>query len=168
MKVVGLIFAASSFILFAAIKLRAYRDRIMTVQEVLDFLQRIKQELSSMPAPMQDMFLNIAEKNPNGKNIFLKLAEDMNLLGEKCFYDIWKENIIAFFPQLSIDEKHEIISLGAGLGFSSTQMQIKLIENCEELLSETVREEKNAYPKIHKLYIGLSAAAAAALIIVFI
>ena len=169
MKITGLLLTAASFIFFALVRLKIFKDRIQIIQRTLQFIQSIKRELAAEPVPMPEMFYNISKKLGSGENaIFLKLSEDMEMLGEKSFYEIWKSNIPEFFPGLLEDEEYEIIKLGSSLGLYAVEIQIENITRCEIYLAEIMQKEKEAYPQIHKLYMGLSAAAAAALIIVFI
>lgn len=169
MKLTGLLLIAASFIFFALVRLKLIKDRIQIIHKALLFIQSIKRELAAEPVPMPEMFYNIAQKLGSGENaVFAKLSEDMDMLGEKSFYEIWKDNITKYFPGLLENEEFELIKLGSSLGIYAVEIQIENITRCEIYLAEIMQKEKEAYPQIHRLYMGLSAAAAAALIIVFI
>ena len=169
MKLVGLLFLAASFLGFTLVRLNTYNLRFSILKRLISFLEHIERELSVQPVQLQEMFSAIAGKvRTEDSAIFFRLSEALELLGDKGFQEIWEENIDFFFSSLSVDEKHEIYRIGAKLGFCPVEMQLKCISGCRKYFTEILQKEKKDYPQNRKLYLGLTAAAAGAMIIVFI
>jgi len=169
LKSVGLFLIAASIICSAMVRLKIYRQRISAMQHIIAFLRAIKRKLSVEPAPMREMFLSIEEQScGTEKSFFGKISEDLNMLGERSFFDIWCANIEIFFPELLRSERYELNNLGSVLGSCPVDMQLAYVSSCEEYFMQILHRDKLQYPQKQKLCIGLSAAAAAAVIIVFI
>lgn len=169
MKLAGLLLMAGSFLLFAFVRLGNYKERLEDLKKAILSTQHIKNELSVQPAIIQEMFNNIAKRCSGEERMFFEnMSEEMNMLGDRSFYDIWKDNVNSYFSQLCDDERYELIKLGSNLGSCPVDMQIAYISHCQIFMEEILQKEKAQYPQIHRLYIGLSAAAAATVIIVFI
>lgn len=169
MKIIALVLAAASTLSFALIYLKSFGEKLAAVQSVIEFLRGINRALSVEPAPMQEMFHSLAERSAGREcEIFRHISGDLDLLGEKSFYKIWCDNIAFFYPELLQNERNELTNIGASLGICPVDMQIKHISDCEVFFADILQSDRARYPQIKKLSIGLSSAAAAAIIIVFI
>jgi len=169
LKIIALILAAASTVGFGLTYLKSFREKLAATKSVIEFLRGINRALTVEPVPMQEMFQSMAERSSGREcEIFRHISKDLDLLGEKSFYTIWCDNIALFYPELLQNERNELNNIGASLGICPLDMQIKHISDCEVFFTEALQRDMTRYPQIKKLSIGLSSAAAAAIIIVFI
>ena len=159
MKIIGMLFIVASAMFFSFEKSASEERRILLIEELLRFIERIRGEISRYLRPLSEISASFSSELLSDIG-FLKDIEEKGV-GEA--YKNLKRKI-----RFSEEEGRILERFFSMLGHGYAEEEIKLIDATVSELSEHLKRERENLPKQKKLSVTLSCSAALALIILLI
>ena len=129
------------------------RRRVKTLSDFIATFVTIRAEITIRAATIPEIMENLGRSSPHTvRPFYARVGENMHLIGERSFADIWRRNI-GRSGELGLKEEElaEIIALGASLGRYDAKEQESAINLCISRLNallEVAREEARTGGKL--------------------
>lgn len=156
MKIIGLVLLTAAAAAVGIFKASELKKTVDMLSELIAFLELMRNEICTRRTPMKQLLS--ANTLPEYKCIqpfTSALVEQLKLLGNMSFFQIWTECVNKNILLISEESKNCLISLGSSLGRYDAQLQAAAIDRC---ISELGREYKGLCANLksnQKMYIGL-------------
>ncbi len=128
------------------------KNRITVMEETLFFLNSLMSEIEFSKMNIPEILSSLSEREAVRNLTFLGRFSDFGLYGD--FRKEWCEGISSFSCYKS-EEKEKMLQLGAFLGTTDTESQIKTLKlyfNYFENYRENAVSEFNKYGKVSSLF----------------
>jgi len=169
MKMLGFLLISLSSALCGLCYISLKKDRVSELEAFSDMLTLMQGELLCRLSPLTELAAKLSENTEGKAGSFLKiLALNLEMLGERAFYDIWCESLNVCVSELNKNELEAIKSLGNILGRYDVKTQTKAIDEVIEVLKRSALCEKDQLPQLKRLSMGISASAGAILAILLV
>lgn len=123
---------------------------------LISMLELLKGEICTRRAPMDEVFAVLEEGAAKPVRQFVSgAAEQLELLGEHSFAELWSGCAEKYLQQLSPASMSCVKSLGSSLGRYDAEMQCAAIERCMALLSQEQQDFKSGLNANKRMYIGI-------------
>lgn len=156
MKTAGAALLILGAILGASARLKALRQDISALSDVLFMLDIMESELSASASALPVMALALEGRCRGQARAFLRaLSAELSKLGEQDFASIWNGCVRNTLPSLEKTELTELERLGAVLGRCELGMQLRAIKRCSEHFRFALELSRRDYPQKQKLSLGL-------------
>lgn len=144
--------------------------RVRAISGIIFALEVMKSEICDRLTPMPALMEMLSEQTDAPVNNLFALCEhQMNNLGAKSFYFIWK-NAVEASPQMELrtQEAHTLIELGHVLGRYDTQEQASIISSTIRRFEHYLKlaeQERKSQGKLHAA-LGVAAGFFAVIILI--
>ena len=143
--------------------------RINCLRQICAALDTLRGELGEKCQPLPDAFRQLRSCCGKETLRFISfIADGFSLLGERSFYEIWQEGVLSCLPQLSREEKNELIPLGSVLGRYELSQQSAALSYSASSLREEWKRQKMLLQKERKLCLGIPMALGILLILLLL
>lgn len=131
---------------------KKYKQREEELEEIKVALNLFKTKIKFTHDTLPEVFYEISQKikNPNIKNIFFNISEQMKEYPAEV---AWENEIEKSNSNLNVDDKNSVKTLSKLLGQLDLEGQIGRIEITEELIQKQIKEalfEKNKNEKLYR------------------
>ncbi len=169
MKLLGFLLISFSSALCGLCYVSSKKDRISELESFADMLGLMRGELTCRFSPLTELAAKLSENSVGKAASFLKvLTLNLEMLGERVFYDIWCESLNVCVSELDKSEAEAVKALGNILGRFDVETQAVAIDEVTAILKKSISEEKSQLPQLKRLSLGVSASAGAILAILLV
>ncbi len=169
MRAAGLFCLAAAFLIAGICAVGEKRRRLRGLGELCGALELLQGELELREASLPELCRELKERGTGlGSRLFSRVEASMSMIGEASFSSLWNACVENCCGEQETAVRAELRRMGASLGRYDTGTQLRAIRSCEAALSRRREEQERAFSGERKLWLGLSAAAGALLVLVLI
>ena len=148
---------------------RERQSRLRTLRELLSVLEQLQGELELRSPPLPELFAQLALSAQGETSGFLRsMAEDLDQLGERSFFELWRQRVLCCLASLPPTARDELIRLGMVLGRLDLEAELRGLSACRAVLGRELEQLRSQAPARRRLILGLSAAAGLVAVILMI
>jgi len=142
--------------------------RIDILSDVVLSLNVLLNEISFGRTAFEDIFSRLGKINGDTGDFYKNCCEDMKTVPRIPLDEIWQMNIEKLFrgTASASRERDIMVSLGHELGMSDYNAQVRSISYAIKELSDIEKEARNISDKKCRMYMGLSVALSAMVVII--
>ena len=171
LKIIGsicILFGCSAVGFCLVDQMRKRLQELLFLRKQLAFMEgEIRHGLRNLPEIMFSM-----EQRCTGewKVFFHRVAEKMYEEKNAPLTEIWKDTMreVLQVSRLTVKQKKEWEELGENLGYLDCEMQLVLLQICQEHFQDFIREEQEKYKKHARLYQTMGGMSGIFLVVIFI
>lgn len=148
---------------------RERQNRLRTLRELLSALEQLQGQLELRSPPLPDLFAELADCAQGECCGFLRgIAEDLDQLGERSFYELWRRQVQRCLVSLPPTARDELIRLGTVLGRLDLEAELRGLSACRKVLGGQLEQLRSQEPSRRRVILGLSAATGLVAVILMI
>ena len=168
MRILGVVSVMSASVGMGILSVRQKNRRLHRLRALFDAFVFLTGELAGKQAPLPELVRSCCQYAQGDiRPFFQQLSEGLQRLGEKSFYDIWKETAMRL-SLLTERERRELIALGKQLGRTELPRQLAALDGFCRFLSTTLDREERMIRNDRKLFLCIPSAMGALLTILLL
>lgn len=169
MRMVGFVLLQLAALLFALRQIGCKKREEEGLASFCAMLEQLVGLLGSEAAPMPELISALILRSDGCASAFLQtLAGSMDRLGERCFFELWKNALDASSIALEPEDRQTLEELGSVLGRYELETQLRAVESCRTALCRRLDALRQELPQMKRLTLGFSLAASAFIGIILI
>lgn len=138
------------------LKAREQKQRLSLLRDVCAMTELIRNEISSMRTPMDELFDMLAKSGPASTRAFsAAMCQRLKKLGESSFSALWSETVHDRLGCLSERSQAALCEFGASLGRYDAELQASAADRCMIALGSELSSAREKEKANEKMYIGL-------------
>ena len=162
MRMAGFALLQLAALLFALRHIGCKKREAEALASFCAMLEQLGGLLGSEAAPMPELIGALILRSGGCASVFLQtLADSMDRLGERSFFELWNHALDAAPVALEPEDRNTLEELGSVLGRYELEAQLRAVESCRAVFCRRLDALRLELPQVKRLTLGLSLAASA-------